>query len=135
MRSLVFILSFWGDFECGSFVGSQRMARGQNCQELYNYIKTEKTWFLREGPKNKLFAFFGLYPKLWVGGGPKSIHGILSEKLLIFSKKQNAPNSLKSKTNLTFISHLVESQTWAVGGRGSMFGTKSQKKTFFWHLH
>ena len=60
----------------------------------------------------------------------KQIHGILSEKLLIFSKKQNAPNSLKSKTNLTFIFHLVESQTCAVGGWGLMFGTKSQKKVF-----
>ena len=55
---------------------------------------------------------------------PKQIHGIFSEKPLFFSKK-NAPNSLKSKINLTFISHLV------VGGWGPMFGKKSQKNRFF----
>ena len=62
---------------------------------------------------------------------PKQIHGTLSKKFLIFSKKLNALNSLKSKINLTFIFHLVESQTCAVGGWGPMFGTKSQKNTFF----
>ena len=40
---------------------------------------------LREGVK-KITVFLGLCPKLWVGGGP------------------NAPNSLKSKINLTFFS-------------------------------
>ena len=52
-------------------------------------------------------------------------------KNLSFFQKKNALNSLKSKTNLTFTSHLVESQTCAVGGWGPMFGTKSQKNVFF----
>ena len=44
-------------------------------------------------------------------------------------------NSLKSKINLTFTFHLVESQTCAVGGWGPMFGTKSQKRpSLFWDL-
>ena len=37
----------------------------------------------------------------------------------------------KSKINLTFIFHLVESQTRGVGGWGPMFGTKSQIKPVF----
>ena len=61
--------------------------------------------------------------------GPKD--GILSKKFLIFSKKYNALNSLKSKINLTFIFHLVESQKCAVGGWGLMFGTKFQINPFF----
>ena len=55
------------------------------------------------------------------------------KNLSFFSKKkQNALNSLKSTTNLNFTSHLVESQTCAVGGWGPMFGTKSQKNGFFY---
>ena len=49
----------------------------------------------------------------------------------IFFQKKIALNSLKSKINLTFIFHLVESQTCAVGRWGPMFGTKSQINTFF----
>ena len=81
--------------------------------------------------------FLGLCPKIGVAVGgwgsrvPNKYMEPCPKNLTFFSKKQNALNSLKNKTNLTFTSHLVESQTWAVGGRGSMFGTKSQKKTFF----
>ena len=63
---------------------------------------------------------------------PKNFSFFL-KKILIFSKKLNALNSLKNKINLAFIFHLVESQTCAVGGWGPMFGTKSQKKLFFGH--
>ena len=65
---------------------------------------------------------------------PKQIHGILSKNFLMFSKKQNAPNRPKSKINPTFIFHLVESQTCAVGGWGPMFGTKSQINPFFFDI-
>ena len=54
------------------------------------------------------------------------------QNLSLFQKKQNALNSPKSKINLTSTFHLVESQTCAVGGWGPTFGTKSQKKRFFY---
>ena len=56
---------------------------------------------------------------------PKKKHGIFTKKVTFFSKNPNAPNGIKSKINLTFIFHLVEALTCAVGGWGPVFGTKS----------
>ena len=68
----------------------------------------------------------------WVGfQSPKQIRGIFVRKILIFSKNKMLWTAQKIKVSSIFTFHSVESQTYAVGGWGTMFGTKSQKKTFF----
>ena len=71
-----------------------------------------------------------------MGGGPESQINTWNfvRKTAHFLKKIKCSKQPKSKKNLTFIFHLVESQTRAVGGWGPMFGTKSQKNGFFGHL-
>ena len=59
------------------------------------------------------------------------MHGTLSEKLLIFSKKIKCSKQPKKQNKFNFFFHLMESQTFAVVGWGPMFGTKSQKNGFF----
>ena len=68
----------------------------------------------------------------WVGfQSPKQIRGIFVRKILIFSKNKMLLTAQKIKVSSIFTFHSVESQTYAVGGWGTMFGTKSQKKRFF----
>ena len=72
-----------------------------------------------------------------MGGGPESQINTWNfvRKTAHFLKKIKCSKQPKKQNKLTFIFHLVESQTRAVGGWGPMFGTKSQiKPFFFWHL-
>ena len=83
--------------------------------------------------------FLGLCPKIGVAVGgwgsrvPNKYMEFCPKNISFFQQKKNknALNSPKSKINLTFISHLVEFQTCAVGGWGPMFGTKSRINLFF----
>ena len=76
--------------------------------------------------------FLGLCPKIGVavgGWGPESQINTwnLVRKISHFFKKTKFSKQPKKQNKPNFTSHLVESQTYAVGGWGPMFGTKSQK--------